>query len=234
MFKKEDVLGSTPMISISYKYKGKENKVYVKLEYFNLTGSIKDRVAYYIINKAKERGELTEGMPIIEATSGNTGIALAAIGSYYKHPVNIFMPNWVSKERINIMKGYGAKVYLFSKEDGGFTFEEKSWYATGRLGVVLKNNLFNYIKDKDKFQSWQDILENGNPFKTEDVNFWRTNYNCVSAINNCNDDTKCREYVLKYIEALRKLTKTPLKTVSMGYLTSSQRLKGRMSIFNPM
>lgn len=121
-----------------------------------------------------------------------------------------------------------------TKEDGGFTFEEKSWYATGRLGVVLKNNLFNYIKDKDKFQSWQDILENGNPFKTEDVNFWRTNYNCVSAINNCNDDTKCREYVLKYIEALRKLTKTPLKTVSMGYLTSSQRLKGRMSIFNPM
>ena len=120
MFKKEDVLGSTPMISISYKYKGKENKVYVKLEYFNLTGSIKDRVAYYIISKAKERGELTEGMPIIEATSGNTGIALAAIGSYYKHPVNIFMPDWVSKERINIMKGYGANVYLFSKEDGGF------------------------------------------------------------------------------------------------------------------
>ena len=120
MFKKEDVLGSTPMISISYKYKGKENKVYAKLEYFNLTGSIKDRVAYYIISKAKERGELTEGMPIIEATSGNTGIALAAIGNYYKHPVNIFMPDWVSKERINIMKGYGANVYLFSKEDGGF------------------------------------------------------------------------------------------------------------------
>jgi cysteine synthase A len=59
-------------------------------------------------------------MPIIEATSGNTGIAFSAIGSYYNHPVHIFMPDWVSKERINIMKMYGAHVYLVSKKDGGF------------------------------------------------------------------------------------------------------------------
>ena len=59
-------------------------------------------------------------MPIIEATSGNTGIALAALGSYYNHPVKIFMPDWASQERVNIMKKYGAEVYLFSKEEGGF------------------------------------------------------------------------------------------------------------------
>ena len=100
MFENGYVIGNTPMIKINYKYNGKVNKVYSKLEYFNVTGSIKDRVAFYIINNAIKRGELKEKMPIIEATSGNTGIALAAMGSYYNHPVYIFMPNWVSKEKI--------------------------------------------------------------------------------------------------------------------------------------
>ena len=59
-------------------------------------------------------------MPIIEATSGNTGISFAAFGAFYGHPIYIFMPDWVSLERINIMKMYGAKVILISKEDGGF------------------------------------------------------------------------------------------------------------------
>ena len=120
MLKKINTIGNTPMIKIHYEYKGKNKYIYTKLEYYNLTGSIKDRVAFYIINKAKERGELKEGMPIIEATSGNTGIALAALGSFYNHPVYIFMPDWASKERIGLMKNYGANVILFSKEDGGF------------------------------------------------------------------------------------------------------------------
>ena len=60
MFKNGDVLGNTPMIKINYKFRGKMNYVYVKLEYFSLTGSIKDRVAYYMINNAKKRGELKE------------------------------------------------------------------------------------------------------------------------------------------------------------------------------
>ena len=115
-----NIISNTPMIKIKYEFNGKEKEMYTKLEYYNLSGSIKDRVAYYIINKAKEKGILKEGMPIIEATSGNTGIALAALGAYYKHPVYIFMPDWASMERIELMKLYGAKVTLFSKEDGGF------------------------------------------------------------------------------------------------------------------
>ncbi len=114
------LIGNTPMIKIDYEYKGNIKSVYVKLEYYNLTGSIKDRVAYYMIIKAKEQGILKEGMPIIEATSGNTGISLAALGAYYKHPVYIFMPNWVSSERLKLMQLYGANVKLFSKEEGGF------------------------------------------------------------------------------------------------------------------
>ena len=59
-------------------------------------------------------------MPIIEATSGNTGIALAALGAYYNHPTYIFMPDWASKERVKLMKSYGAEVILVSREEGGF------------------------------------------------------------------------------------------------------------------
>ena len=118
--KNHTLIGNTPMINITYKYKGKENHVYVKLEMYNITGSIKDRVAYYIIKKAKERGMLTENMPIIEATSGNTGISLSALGAYYKYPVYIFMPDWASEERIELMKLYGAHISLISKEEGGF------------------------------------------------------------------------------------------------------------------
>ncbi len=113
-------IGNTPMIKISYKNGEKINYIYAKLEWYNPTGSIKDRVAYYMIKKAKERGILKENMPIIEATSGNTGISLAALGAYYNHPVYIFMPDWASKERVKLMKSYGANVILISKEDGGF------------------------------------------------------------------------------------------------------------------
>ena len=113
-------IGNTPMIKITYKNGEKINHIYTKLESYNPTGSIKDRVAFYIIDKAKERGVLKDNMPIIEATSGNTGISIAALGAYYKHPVYIFMPDWVSKERVKLMKNYGANVILVSREEGGF------------------------------------------------------------------------------------------------------------------
>ena len=142
------LIGNTPMIKIICKYKGKEIKVFTKLEYYNLTGSIKDRVAFYIINKAKKQGILKQGMPIIEATSGNTGISLAALCSYYKHPLYIFMPNWASKERIELMKNYGAEVILISKEEGGFIrcVEEAKKLAIEKNGFLANQfgNINNY------------------------------------------------------------------------------------------
>ena len=113
-------IGNTPIVKIKIRYKDKIVNVYSKLEYYNYTGSIKDRLANYIIKESYKNGSLVKGMPIVEATSGNTGISFAALGAYYGHPVHIFMPNWASQERINIMKLYGAKVYLVSKEEGGF------------------------------------------------------------------------------------------------------------------
>lgn len=120
MYEKNSLIGNTPMIKLNYEIEGKKRSIYIKLEYYNLTGSIKDRVADYIIKNAKSKGILKDNMPIIEATSGNTGISLAALGKYYKHPVYIYMPDWASVERVNLMKSYGAKVTLISKEEGGF------------------------------------------------------------------------------------------------------------------
>ena len=148
MFKKNEFIGNTPMIKIIYKYNGKIKKIFVKLEYFNLTGSIKDRVAFYIINNAKKRGKLKDGMAIVEATSGNTGIALSALGTYYKHPVYIFMPDWASKERIKLMEGYGAKVFLISKEDGGFI---RCVNEAKKLSKELDGYLSNQFANEDNY-----------------------------------------------------------------------------------
>lgn len=115
-----NLIGNTPMIQIFYKYKTKLKFVFAKLEYYNITGSIKDRMALYILKKEKENNTLKDNDPIIEATSGNTGISFAALGSKYNHPVHIFMPNWVSEEREKLINMYGAKIYLFSKNEGGF------------------------------------------------------------------------------------------------------------------
>ena len=139
-------IGNTPLVKIKYKYNGKEKYIYTKLESYNITGSIKDRVAYYIIKKAYDQGKLKKGMEIVEATSGNTGIALSAMGAYFGNPVHIFMPNWVSKERLNLMKMYNAKVTLISKEEGGFkrAIKEAKEYS-------IKNNAFltNQFENED-------------------------------------------------------------------------------------
>jgi len=116
----EKLIGNTPMIRINYEYEGKVSSIYTKLEYYNYTGSIKDRIAYYIIKKSREEGILTDGQPIVEVTSGNTGIAFSAIGTLFGHDVHIFMPDWVSLERRNLIEMYGAHVHLVSKEEGGF------------------------------------------------------------------------------------------------------------------
>jgi len=114
------MIGNTPLLEIRLKYKNEERKVYAKAEYYNLTGSIKDRMAFHILKKSYELGRLKPGDNIVEATSGNTGIAFSAIGRALGHKVTIFMPDWMSKERINLMKSFGAEIKLVSKEEGGF------------------------------------------------------------------------------------------------------------------
>jgi len=114
------LVGNTPMLALHYTYKGNPGKIYVKCEHYNLTGSIKDRIALFTLSNAYKKCKIKAGDTIVEATSGNTGIAFAAIGKAMGHPVRIIMPNWLSKERIDIIKSLGAEVILISKEEGGF------------------------------------------------------------------------------------------------------------------
>ncbi|MBE6062934.1 MAG: PLP-dependent cysteine synthase family protein [Clostridium butyricum] len=116
----DHLIGNTPLIEINFKYKDRPAKIYSKLEYYNYTGSIKDRIALYILRKSYIKKSFKDNDIIIEATSGNTGISLAALGTYLNHEVHIYMPDWLSSERMKLLESFNAKLHLISKNDGGF------------------------------------------------------------------------------------------------------------------
>ena len=109
-----DLIGNTPLLEVTKleKSKGLEAKVLIKLEYFNTSGSVKDRAAYYMVKDAEEKGLLKEGSVIIEPTSGNTGIGLASIAAAKGYRIILTMPETMSVERRNILKAYGAEIVL--------------------------------------------------------------------------------------------------------------------------
>jgi len=114
------LLGNTPMLAIELRYRGRRRIIYAKSEQLNMTGSIKDRMAFHILRRACEDGSLSPGDTIAEATSGNTGIAFAALGRALGHQVVILMPDWMSRERMELVRRYGARLVLVSREEGGF------------------------------------------------------------------------------------------------------------------
>jgi cysteine synthase A len=114
------LVGNTPLLAIEFTYRGERRFLYAKAEHLNMTGSIKDRMALHIVQQGYAGGALKPGAPMVEATSGNTGISIAGIGRALGHPVTIFMPDWMSTERIDLIRSLGADVNLVSSEEGGF------------------------------------------------------------------------------------------------------------------
>ena len=137
-----NIIGNTPMVKIKYEYNKNIKNIYAKLEYYNYTGSIKDRLALYILTESKRMGLLKDNQIIVEATSGNTGISFAALGAYFGHEVHIFMPTSVSVERRKLIELYGAKLHLI---DAGFkdTIKEADLYA--RKNNAFRPNQFSNI-----------------------------------------------------------------------------------------
>ena len=116
----ERLIGNTPLLAIDFEFRGRRRTIYAKSEQMNLTGSIKDRMALYILRQAYAEGRLRPGDTIAEATSGNTGISFAALGRALGHPVTIFMPNWMSRERMDLIHSLGARIVPVTKQQGGF------------------------------------------------------------------------------------------------------------------
>lgn len=139
----EGMIGKTPLLEIHYTYKDVPNRIFAKAEYLNLSGSIKDRVAFHILKKAYKNNAIAPTDVIAEATSGNTGIAFSAVGSYIGHKVIIYMPDWMSAERINLMKSFGAEVRLVSHEQGGFLGSIKLTEELAKQGNVFLPKQFS-------------------------------------------------------------------------------------------
>ena len=114
------LISETPFVEIQYSINNKLRKIYAKYELENMTGSVKDRMAAYILKKALLTGNLKKNDLIVEASSGNTGISFSAIGRALGHRVRIYMPDWMSRERIQLMHALGAEVVPISKAQGGF------------------------------------------------------------------------------------------------------------------
>ena len=113
-----DFIGNTPLVKVQNLFHKKGVSLYLKLEGNNPGGSVKDRAAYNMISAALERNDIKTGDYLIEATSGNTGIALAMIAQLYGLNIELVMPENSTKERIQTMRAYGAKVTLTSSEKG--------------------------------------------------------------------------------------------------------------------
>jgi cysteine synthase A len=114
------LVGNTPLLEVLYRLDGRERRLYAKYESMNMTGSVKDRMACHILAEANARGQLAAGDTIVEASSGNTGIAFAALGAALGHPVRIYMPDWMSPERVQLIRSFGAEVVGVSAAEGGF------------------------------------------------------------------------------------------------------------------
>jgi len=113
-----DCIGNTPLQKLNLKLEGRDYEMWAKFEFMNPSGSIKDRIAKYILEEAERNNLLTPGCTIIEATSGNTGIALSMVGAAKGYDVLIVMPEHMTGERVKIMTNLGANLCLTPKADG--------------------------------------------------------------------------------------------------------------------
>jgi cysteine synthase A len=149
------MIGNTPLLAIECQWKGMSATVYAKAEHLNMTGSIKDRMALHILEQGYVTGKLRPGDLIIEATSGNTGISFSAVGRALGHPVTIFIPSWMSDERINLIRALGAQVKLVSKEEGGFlgSIEQAEQLALVTENSFLPRQFSNEDNSKAHFET---------------------------------------------------------------------------------
>lgn len=138
-----DFIGNTPLVKVNHLLKKEGVSLYLKLEGNNPGGSVKDRAAYNMISSAIERGDIRKGDYLIEATSGNTGIALAMIAQQFGLHLELVMPENSTKERVQTMRAYGAKVTLTSSDTGIEGSREYAEKKVQEKGCTMLNQFAN-------------------------------------------------------------------------------------------
>lgn len=148
LYKLEKLIGNTPLIKIKYRFNGAVNHIYAKLEWYNFSGSIKDRPAFEILNNALKRGLLKPGQTICETSSGNMGISICSLAKTIDCPVVICLPKFMSEERKQLLKLYGAKLELTENFQEAFKateeFREKDAFLTCQF--ENEDNVFSHFK----------------------------------------------------------------------------------------
>lgn len=143
-----DLVGNTPLVEIKKINTNKNVTIYAKLEGDNPGGSVKDRAAFGMIKGALDRGEIKPGIKLVEATSGNTGIALAMIASMFGVEIELVMPEDATRERVLTMQAFGAKVVLTAKEksmEGAIDYANEQVAKGGYLMLNQFANPDNYL-----------------------------------------------------------------------------------------
>ena len=139
-----ELIGNTPLVRLNSLTRGLEATVVAKLEFYNPANSVKDRIGVSIVDAAEATGELPPGGTIVEATSGNTGIALAMVGAARGYPVVLTMPESMSKERRALLRGFGAELILTPAAEGmRGAVQRAEQYAAGQPGAVLARQFAN-------------------------------------------------------------------------------------------
>lgn len=162
------LVGNTPLLGVEFLYQGCQRVIYAKCEQLNLTGSIKDRIALHMLRKAYSNEQLHPGDTIAEASSGNTGIAFAALGAALGNRVNIFMPDWMSRERRELIRSFGAEIVGVSRQQGGFlgSIHLAEEFAAGRSDVFLPRQFSNDDNSEAHYQTtgpetWSQLAASG-------------------------------------------------------------------------
>lgn len=138
------LIGNTPMVKINKLVNENDARTYAKLEEYNIGGSIKDRMSLYLIEDAERKGILSKDKTIIEASSGNTGIAMAMIASVKGYKIEIVIPESVSIERRKLIKAYGAKLILSPAEKGtGGAVEMRNRIISENVGKYVNLDQFS-------------------------------------------------------------------------------------------
>ncbi|MGG7143000.1 cysteine synthase A [Clostridium nigeriense] len=155
-----DLIGNTPILKLNNLVNKNSADVYVKLEKYNLGGSVKDRAALGMIEKAEEEGLLNKDSIIVEPTSGNTGIALAMIGRLKGYKVIIVMPDTMSKERRDLIKAYGAELILTDGAEGMNGAIEKAKELSKKDNYFMPQQFENLANSKKHYDTTAEEIYN--------------------------------------------------------------------------